>query len=128
MAVPITGGVLALQRGKPPAPSKLKHFVRSCTSSPLNAILTALIVAVSVVVIVALLQWALIDATWSGSSGKDCIDHSGACWIFLAARAQILMFGAYPAAEQWRVALALDEAPGQTATTLFWEAGESLAG
>jgi len=28
----------------------------------------------------------------------------------------------------WRVALALDEAPGRTATTLFWEAGESLAG
>ena len=106
MAAPVTSA-LALHSGKPPAQTGLKRFVRSSLSSPLNAVLTAVIVAVSVVVLAELVQWALIDATWSGTSGKDCVDHDGACWIFLAARAQTLLFGAYPAAEQWRVVLAL---------------------
>jgi general L-amino acid transport system permease protein len=106
MVVPVTS-IPALHGDKPPAPSRLKHFVRSCISSPLNAVLTAVIVAVSAVALLELVDWALIDATWRGTSGKDCADHSGACWIFLGARAQALMFGAYPATEQWRIVLAL---------------------
>jgi general L-amino acid transport system permease protein len=106
MAVPVTS-VLALQSEEPPAAAKLTRFVRSCISSPLNAVLTAVIVAVSAAALVELVRWALIDATWSGTSGKDCIGHSGACWIFLGARAQTLTFGAYPPAEQWRVGVAL---------------------
>jgi general L-amino acid transport system permease protein len=106
MAVSIAG--IPTQRdGKPPAQTGLKRFVRSCISSPFNAILTALIITAFAVTFVELVEWALIDATWIGTSGKDCVDHSGACWIFLAARAQTLMFGAYPAAEQWRVVMAL---------------------
>ena len=106
MAVPVTS-VFTPQSGKPPAPNRFKRFVRSCISSPLNAVGTAVIVTVSGVALLELLQWAFIDATWSGTSGQDCADHGGACWIFLAARAQTLMFGAYPAAEQWRVVVAL---------------------
>jgi general L-amino acid transport system permease protein len=106
MAVPVTSA-LTLQTDKPPAPTGLQRFVRSCISSPLNAVLTAVIVAVSATALLELIDWALIDATWRGTSGKDCIDHSGACWIFLGARAQTLMFGAYPATEQWRIVLAL---------------------
>jgi general L-amino acid transport system permease protein len=106
MVVPVTS-IPALHGDKPPAPSRLKHFVRSCISSPLNATLTAVIIGLSVVALLELVDWALIDATWRGTSGKDCVDHSGACWIFLGARAQTLLFGAYPAPEQWRIVLAL---------------------
>jgi general L-amino acid transport system permease protein len=76
-------------------------------SSPVSGLLTALIVAVSLVALLELVRWALIDAVWTGTSGKDCVDHSGACWIFLGARAQTLMFGGYPPTEQWRVIAAL---------------------
>jgi general L-amino acid transport system permease protein len=106
MAVPVTSA-LTPQSGTPPAHTGLKRFVRSCTSSPLSAILAAVIITVSGVGLLELVQWALIDATWTGTSGQDCADHSGACWIFLAARAQTLMFGAYPAAEHWRIVVAL---------------------
>jgi general L-amino acid transport system permease protein len=106
MAVPVTS-VLPPHSVKPPAPSRLKRFVRSSLSSPLNAILTAVIVTVSAVAVMQLVQWALIDATWRGTSGKDCVEHSGACWVFLSTRAQTLMFGGYPATEQWRVVVAL---------------------
>ncbi|MBV8281721.1 MAG: amino acid ABC transporter permease [Candidatus Eremiobacteraeota bacterium] len=66
-----------------------------------------MIVAVSAIALVELVRWALIDAVWTGTSGKDCVGHNGACWIFLGARTQTLMFGAYPATEQWRVVAAL---------------------
>ena len=106
MAIPVTS-IPTLLSDKPPAPTRLRCFVRSCISSPLNAALTAAIAALSAVALLELVDWALIDATWSGTSGKDCVDHSGACWIFLSTRAQMLTFGAYPPAEQWRVVVAL---------------------
>ncbi len=106
MAVPVTS-VLVLQTEKPPAPARLKRFVRSCIASPVNAILAAVIVAVSAVALLDLVQWALIEGVWTGTSGKDCVDHNGACWIFLGARAQTLMFGTYPATERWRVMVAV---------------------
>ncbi len=95
-----------MRTDKPPAPPGLGRFVRSCISSPLNAILTAVIVAVLAAALLELVDWALVNATWRGASGKDCVEHSGACWIFIGARAQALMFGAYPATEQWRIVLA----------------------
>ena len=42
MAAPVTSA-LALHSGKPPAQTGLKRFVRSSLSSPLNAVLTAVI-------------------------------------------------------------------------------------
>jgi general L-amino acid transport system permease protein len=105
MAVPVTNA-LTLHADKPPAPTGLVRFARSCISSPLNAMLTAVIVAVSAAALLEFVDWALIDATWRGTSGKECVDHGGACWIFIGARAQALMFGAYPATEQWRIVVA----------------------
>jgi general L-amino acid transport system permease protein len=54
-----------------------------------------------------MLQWAIIDAYWTGSGGNSCPDKSGACWPFIAERFGQLMYGAYPAAERWRVNLGL---------------------
>jgi general L-amino acid transport system permease protein len=53
------------------------------------------------------LQWAVIDAYWSGTGGSACPDKSGACWPFIAERFDQLMYGAYPEAERWRVNLGL---------------------
>jgi general L-amino acid transport system permease protein len=85
----------------------LRRFVRSCVSSPLNLILTAALLALALVALPALVRWAVVDAVWSGTSGKDCAGHDGACWIFLRARAEPLVFGGYPAPERWRVVAAL---------------------
>ena len=85
----------------------LLRFLRSCVSSPLNVLLTAALLALAFVALLWLVRWAVVDAVWSGTSGKDCAGHDGACWIFLRARAQALFFGGYPAAERWRVVAAI---------------------
>jgi general L-amino acid transport system permease protein len=56
------------------------------------------------------IRFVLIDAVWHGSERSDClpetVGHSvGACWPFIAAKFDQLMFGFYPAAERWRVIL-----------------------
>ena len=42
---------------------------------------------------------------WSGSSGRYCAGSDAACWIFLHARAEQLLYGDYPAGERWAAVL-----------------------
>jgi general L-amino acid transport system permease protein len=51
------------------------------------------------------LQWALLDATWTGASAGDCAQN-GACWAVVGARYRLILFGLYPLEEQWRAAAA----------------------
>ena len=53
---------------------------------------------------VPLVDWLLIDATWSGTSRDDC-KGSGACWVFIRARFGQFMYGQYPVDQRWRVDL-----------------------
>lgn len=81
-------------------------FLRSCVSSPLNALLTAAVIVLALWILPALVHWLLLDAVWSGTSAKDCVGHDGACWIFLRAHAGQLLYGSYPAGQRWRLAAA----------------------
>lgn len=54
-----------------------------------------------------LLDWALIDAYWTGTGRAACPDKSGACWPFIAERFGQLVYGGYPETERWRVDLGL---------------------
>lgn len=47
-----------------------------------------------------LLSWAVVNGVWSGG-GAECA-KAGACWAFLRAKYQMILFGIYPPAEQWR--------------------------
>jgi general L-amino acid transport system permease protein len=53
---------------------------------------------------VPLVQWLLVDATWSGTTREDC-KGGGACWVFVKMRFGQFMYGQYPLAERWRVDL-----------------------
>jgi general L-amino acid transport system permease protein len=89
------------------ASENLLRFVRGCVSSPINAVLTALLLAFALIALLEVVRWAVVDAVWNGTSGRDCVGHDGACWVFLRARAETLLFGGYPPAERWRVIAAL---------------------
>ncbi len=52
-----------------------------------------------------LLQWALFNADFSGTSREDCTS-GGACWVFIKARFWQFMYGFYPVDQRWRVNLA----------------------
>ena len=56
-------------------------------------------------VAVPLIRWALIDATWVGTTRADCAP-GGACWVFIKARFGQFMYGLYPVDQRWRVDIA----------------------
>jgi len=52
-----------------------------------------------------IIRWALIDATWTGTTRADCAP-GGACWVFIRARFGQFMYGLYPVDQRWRVDIA----------------------
>jgi general L-amino acid transport system permease protein len=80
-------------------------FLRSCVSSLFNTLLTIAILAALALTLPSLLEWALVDAIWSGTSGRDCSGKDGACWIFVTSRFGQILYGSYPVDERWRVSL-----------------------
>src|ERR1044072_7164730 len=84
---------------------KLIAFARSCVATPLNVVLTIATLFLLARTLPDLIQWALIDAVWSGSSARACEGHDAACWVFIRVRFGQLMYGPYPAPERWRLDL-----------------------
>lgn len=80
---------------------------RSATARLLRPALSFLGLAAFIALLWPLLEWALIDAYWTGTGKAACPDKSGACWPFIAERLGQLMYGAYPVSERWRVDLGL---------------------
>lgn len=78
---------------------------RRLFGTPATAIVTLLIAALIAWVAVPLIRWALIDASWSGTTRNDCT-AGGACWVFIRMRFGQFMYGLYPVEERWRANLA----------------------
>jgi general L-amino acid transport system permease protein len=78
---------------------------RNLFSSWLNGALTVAALLFLFLTVPPLLDWAVIDAAWTGSRGRDCPDRDAACWVFIRARFAQFIYGGYPAAERWRVDL-----------------------
>lgn len=83
------------------------RFLWSCISSPVNAALTASVLLLAAVTLPDLVRWLIVDAVWAGSDVRDCTGRDAACWIFLHARADQILYGTYPETERWRVMAAL---------------------
>jgi general L-amino acid transport system permease protein len=49
-----------------------------------------------------LLNWVILEATFTGESAADC-NGEGACWLFISQRLNFFIYGFYPDALQWRV-------------------------
>ncbi len=74
-------------------------------SSPLNIILTIFSLYVLYLLIPPIIDWAILNATWEGTSKAACTG-GGACWAFIRVRFDQFMYGLYPPEEYWRVNLA----------------------
>ncbi|WP_048647682.1 amino acid ABC transporter permease [Nitratireductor soli] len=80
-----------------------------------DTIFSLLGIALVFMIVPPLVQWAFINAQWTGSDRTACATlaqgglqpdgWSGACWAFVDAKFQQFMFGRYPSAERWRVYL-----------------------
>lgn len=75
-------------------------------SSFWNTGLTLLTIYFLYSIIPPLLDWAIFNAEFSGSSAKDC-QSSGACWAWLDQRIFQFLYGFYPPTQYWRVNLTM---------------------
>ncbi len=87
--------------------SRLQRLKADYFSTPPNAILSLVCLALMAWVGWQLLDWAILNAKWSAADGaKGCKQVTGACWAVIDARARLIFFGLYPQEEHWRSALA----------------------
>jgi general L-amino acid transport system permease protein len=71
-------------------------------SSPLNAVLTLGALFILYVTVPPFIQWAFIDADWTGET-RDACSREGACWVYVIFWFKQLMYGRYPDEELWRI-------------------------
>ena len=78
-------------------------------SSWSSSIATLVILLLAGKFVPALLEWALLRAIWSPHNAALCREAigQGACWAFAADKYRFILFGTFPAGEQWRPALAI---------------------
>ncbi|MBA1272106.1 amino acid ABC transporter permease [Stutzerimonas azotifigens] len=92
-----------------PAPSRnvgVVGWMRSnLFSSWFNTLMTLAGLYLVWLIIPPLLNWAFIQADWTGDARSDC-SREGACWVFIQSRFAQFMYGFYPADLRWRVDLA----------------------
>ncbi|WP_409160296.1 amino acid ABC transporter permease [Pectobacterium sp. B2J-2] len=79
---------------------------RNLFSSISNSLLTLFCLWLLWVAIPPLLNWAIFQANWIGTTRNDCT-RDGACWVFIHERFGHFMYGLYPAEEIWRINFAL---------------------
>ncbi len=78
----------------------------SLFSSPLNTLLTVLVLWLLLMAVPALFEWLFIRADFNASNAQECRESGGACWAFIVEKHRLILFGVYPYDEQWRPLLA----------------------
>jgi general L-amino acid transport system permease protein len=92
--------------GSPGGGSRIVDWLRrNLFSSISNTLLTLLVVAAFALIVPPVFNWAIADATISGSDRSACTG-GGACWTFIRLRLHTFFWGHYPDSELWRLALA----------------------
>lgn len=84
-------------------------------ATPFDAALTIAAMLLLAWALPPLVNWALIEAQWTGAGREACATQAqggvqpdgwaGACWAFVGAKWQQFLFGRYPIDERWRVVL-----------------------
>ncbi|MBO0662198.1 amino acid ABC transporter permease [Jiella sp. MQZ9-1] len=94
----------------PPPPSEVGAFGtvrRNLFATPVDSALSIAAGVFIVWTVWHIVEWALIDAVFSGSNRDACLvaggGHGGACWAFIRAKFGQFVYGIYPFGERWRV-------------------------
>jgi general L-amino acid transport system permease protein len=78
-------------------------------NGPYNSALTVACALFLAWVLPPVLDWLFFDAYWTGDSREACMVDGkrgeGACWVYIHAWFNQLMYGRYPPDEQWRINL-----------------------
>jgi general L-amino acid transport system permease protein len=102
---------LVAERTAPVKTTGFTGFVRTrLLNSPTNILLTITGALLIWFTVIPALRFLLVDAVWQGSDRNACLEQNaghpvGACWPYIAAKFDQLMYGSYPELERWRVKL-----------------------
>jgi len=110
-----------------PAPDSSTGWLAWCRSNLFHdwktTLATVLIGLVLLGVVPRLLQWALIDAVWSGGY-EGCHGIDGACWAVVHEKFRFILMGRYPHEEHWRAVVCTIMLLGlilASCTRAFWK-------
>lgn len=93
-------------RPAPIASISMLQWLRSrLFSSPVNSVITLVLLYCVVRGVWSIFSWAILHAHWAGDSSAAC-QVGGACWPFVSTRLGSLIYGFYPEGERWRIGLA----------------------
>jgi general L-amino acid transport system permease protein len=89
----------------PPSTVGIQGWLRSnLFFSPLNSVLTVAFGAFLVWYVWGIVEWALINAVWTGSNREACLgENIGACWPLVWDKFAQWIYGFYPIDQRWRV-------------------------
>ena len=85
--------------------SSLSIWRERLFGTPFTGFTSVVLIVLIAWIAIPLIRWAVIDATWAGSTRADCAP-GGACWVFIRARFGQFMYGLYPVDQRWRVDIA----------------------
>ncbi|MBV9859043.1 MAG: amino acid ABC transporter permease [Alphaproteobacteria bacterium] len=89
------------QRPRTPLTGPIAWARANLFSSVPNTIVTLVVVWLVASAVPPVIRWAVLDATWSAATGKDC-RSDGACWAFIGEKLRFILFGRFPYDEHWR--------------------------
>ena len=89
-------------------PRVLGTLRRKFFRTPLDVVVSSLVLALLGWAGWSVLDWAVVNATWTSPDGSSevCRDHAGACWAVIDVRWRLILFGLFPFEEQWRSTIA----------------------
>lgn len=91
-----------------PMPGPIEWLRENLFSTPFNTVLTIAALFLIYWIVVPFVQWAVIDAAWTGTTREACLPYeNGACWPFIVQRLDQFIYGFYDVAGRWRVDLTL---------------------
>src|SRR5689334_17534026 len=102
---------LVAERAAPVKTTGFVGFLRTrLFNSPTNILLTILGALLIWFTVIPAIRFLLVDAVWHGSDRNACLEQNaghpvGACWPYIAAKLDQVIYGFYPASQRWRVNL-----------------------
>jgi len=100
---------MQIAEAEPPprsAVGPLGWLKRNLFASLGDTVLTILAVLLLLYSVPPLVEWAFLDAAWTGPDRSVCTPPDvGACWAFVKAKFAQFIYGRYPLDERWRVDL-----------------------
>lgn len=88
-----------------PPETKRRPLLKLFFGDALSAVLTVF-AALVILSLLPALNWATLDAHWIVADPDEC-RTGGACWAFVRAKLNLILFGLYPPPEQWRATLVI---------------------